>query len=68
MDINGAAGGYNMNQEVWYVDIPSLECVNNPENGWIAAATFNNRADAIKYAQEHFGADETGSIGLVTGG
>lgn len=57
-----------MSKEIWYVDIPSLECMDNTEGPWLAAATFNNKTEAIKFAQDTFGADETGSVCLVTGG
>lgn len=50
----------------YYVDIPSLECVDNPDGAWKNVATFKTREEALKFAQEHFGADENGTVKLVT--
>ena len=56
-----------MEPETYYVDIPSIQCIQNVDACWIPVATFDNRKEAIEYAQKTFGADENGCICLVTG-
>ena len=51
-----------------YVDIPTLDCVTNDDGAFQPVTTFETRAEAIKFCQEHFGADEQGRVALVTGG
>ena len=44
---------------VYSVDLPD-------HNGLINYGDFDTREEAIKYAQEHFGADENGCVCLVS--
>ncbi len=49
------------------VDIPNYDIIlNGYEAEWRNIDYFETREDAIKFAQEHFGADEEGRINLVT--
>jgi len=50
----------------WYVDIPSVDCIDNDDGAFIAIATFNTREEAIEYAKKHFGADDEGRVQIVT--
>ena len=43
------------------VDIPSPE-----GEEWLAQGYFETKAEAIKYAQEKFGADKEGKVKLVS--
>ena len=54
-------------QESW-VDLPTEECIDNPDGAFKNVATFATKAEAIAFAREHFGADEEGRISLVSGG
>lgn len=47
------------------VDIP--QCFNgDPIDEWYCVDYFKTKEEAIKYAQEHFGADENGCVCLVS--
>lgn len=43
------------------VDIPQLD-----REEWINVNYFSTKKEAIKYAQEHFGADDKGRINLIS--
>lgn len=45
----------------YYVDIPQLS-----SEEWINVETFPTYEEALKYAQEHFGADSNGCVCLIT--
>jgi len=49
----------------WAVDIPQT-FDGDPTDEWKTVEYFENREDAIKFAQEHFGADEDGMICLIS--
>jgi hypothetical protein len=53
--------------EKFYVDIPTKDCINNPDGAYENVATFSTREEAIQFARDNFGADEGGRISLVTG-
>jgi hypothetical protein len=53
--------------KTFYVDIPAIDCVGNPDGAFKPVAAFSSREEAIKFCQEHFGADEKGRVCLVTG-
>jgi hypothetical protein len=55
------------NEQNFYVDIPTTECIDNPEGAYKNVATFKTRAEALAFATEQFGADENGNVNLVTG-
>ena len=49
------------------VDIPKVNSNGVPSSEWYCVKDdFNSKEEAIKYAQEHFGADETGMVCLVS--
>jgi len=51
-----------MEEEIkYYVDIPQLD-----REEWVNVDTFTSKEEAIKFAQEEFGADEEGRIQIVT--
>ena len=54
--------------ERWYVDIPTAECVDNPEASFKNIATFSSREEAVEFCIVHFGADNDGKIHLISGG
>jgi len=45
------------------VDIPNSVCL---VDAWVTIDYFETRSEAVQYAQEMFGADEEGRIGLVS--
>ena len=47
------------------VDIPQT-FNGRPTDEWKVVAEFKSEKDAIKYAQEHFGADEKGMVCLIS--
>lgn len=53
-----ARGENNMN---FALDIPQLN-----DDAWQNVSYFETLEEAIKYAQEHFGADDAGRITLVS--
>lgn len=51
-----------------YVDIPdyiSVRIGDEDEDTWVNLCSFEDKAEAIKWAQEHLGADEQGRITVV---
>lgn len=69
----------SITEETFYVDIPNstvkyfidpsidYEKVPHPaDTEWVNISKFDNREDALKFAQEMFGADEEGRICLVS--
>lgn len=48
------------------VDIPKVNCDGTPSEEWYCVDYFESKEAAIKYAQEHFGADENGMVCLVS--
>lgn len=50
-----------------YVDIPTIECVENDDGPYEHVASFEKRADAVKFCQDHFNADENGNVCLISG-
>lgn len=60
--INPGDGVEDMN---YAVDIP--QCFNgDPIDEWYCVEYFKTKEEAIKYAQEHFGADENGCVCLIS--
>lgn len=55
-----------MEKQTFWVDIPLHPSLQSEPTEFTNVATFDNKEDAIKYAMEHFGADENGNICLVT--
>jgi hypothetical protein len=54
-------------KRTFYVDIPTEDCINNPDGAYKNVATFDTKEAAIKWAQEQFGADKQGRVQLVVG-
>ena len=54
-------------KRTFYVDIPTMDCVDNFDGAYMNVAEFDSRAEAIAFAREHFGADKNGKVDLVTG-
>ena len=50
-----------------YVDIPTKNCIDNPDGSFLHIGTFHTRKEAIKFCKKHFGADHAGRIGLISG-
>lgn len=48
------------------VDIPQVGSKGEPMEEWYCVEYFKTREEAIKYAQDHFGADEEGKVSLVS--
>lgn len=55
-------------EAVYWVDIPTKECVSDPDGPFVNVGEFSNYHDAVTFAQSHFGADAEGKICLITGG
>lgn len=51
----------------YWVDIPTVDCIDNEEGSYKNVAGFCSKEAAIAYAMEHFGADEEGRVCLVSG-
>jgi hypothetical protein len=55
----------DLEDNTFAVDIP--QCFNgDPIDEWRCVETFSTREEALKFAQEHFGADENGMICLIS--
>ena len=50
----------------YYVDIPTEDCIAQPDGEFKNVAQFTNLQEAIKFCQEHFVADENGCISLIS--
>ena len=50
----------------YYVDIPTIECMDNPDAAFRNVAQFDDPEQAVKFCQEHFGADEKGCVSLIS--
>lgn len=53
---------------MWYVDIPTQDCIDNEDGAWSAIANFETKAEAVAFVKKHFGADDNGNISLISGG
>jgi len=53
---------------MYWVDIPQKSNIGDNDGAYLNVAEFKTRQEAIAFAREHFGADETGKVSLVTGG
>jgi hypothetical protein len=52
-----------------YVDIPTVECIGNPEGAWRNVLVAPNREAAVAWVREHLGwCDDAGNICLLSGG
>ena len=49
-------------------DEPATYLDDPTNNEWDNVTTFTSRAEAVAFAQEHFGADENGMVCLISGG
>jgi len=52
-------------QQTFYVDIPTEDCVNNDSGAWHNVGEFPTEKEALAFAAEHFGADGRGRVFLV---
>ena len=65
-------GKHNENMEYieedkFAVDVPSsISDVYGNYHEWVNIDSFKTREEAIKFAQEHFGADENGMVCLIS--
>lgn len=54
---------------MFYVDIPTKDCVGNDDGAWHPLRTFDTKADAVEWIREHLGwCDDNGNICLISGG
>ena len=51
----------NITEMKFAVDIPQAD-----KEEWLAVEYFYTKEEAIKFAQEKFGADENGMVGLIS--
>lgn len=51
--------------QLFYVDIPTEDCVMNDSGEWRNVGEFDTEAEALGFAKEHFGADDRGRVFLV---
>jgi hypothetical protein len=58
----------NEDEEIltYAVDIPDSNLSPNYEQVFINVGIFTTREEAIRFAQDHYGADENGTINLIT--
>ena len=49
----------------FYVDIPTEDCVRNDSGAWHNVGEFDTEAEALAFAEEHFGADGRDRVFLV---
>src|SRR5262249_9524310 len=52
-------------QQTFYVDIPTEDCVNDDSGAWHNVGEFATETEALAFATEHFGADSRGRVFLV---
>ena len=52
---------------MYWVDIPQESNIYDDDGAFKNVGEFKTREEAIAFAMEWFGADETGKISLVTG-
>lgn len=55
-----------INEFHFAVDVPNPNTIGQPNAEWINVNYFETKADAIKFAQEHLGADENGMICVIS--
>jgi hypothetical protein len=60
-DVENYFGSDMTYKKQFYVDIPQED-----KEEWKNTGTFETREEAIKYAQEKFGADENGMVSLIS--
>lgn len=54
---------------IFYLDIPTEECVGNPDAAWKSIGEFKSKQEAVAFIREHFGpCDNEGRIDLITEG
>jgi hypothetical protein len=52
---------------MFHVDIPTPDCLHNPDGAWQNVATCASKPAAVAFIREHFGpCDDDGNIGLLT--
>lgn len=50
----------------YFVDIPKVDGNGKPSEEWYNVESFKTEKEAIEYAQKYFGANEEGSINLIS--
>lgn len=54
---------------VYWVDLPTVDCIHNDEGGWHNVGQFSSRAAALEFIREHVGnCDDDGCVSLLTKG
>ena len=53
---------------MYYVDIPKRPEEQSEAQEYENAGEFETREEAVAFAKEHFGADDSGNINLITQG
>jgi hypothetical protein len=51
--------------QLFYVDIPTEDCVNSDSGAWHNTGEFDTEEAALAFATKHFGADHRGRVFLV---
>ena len=50
----------------YYVDIPTVDCIDKPDGAFKNVAEFDTPEEAIAFCKEHFGTDDKGCICLIS--
>jgi hypothetical protein len=54
---------------MYYIDIPTPDCVGNDDGSWTNLAQCDTKAEAVAWIREHVGeCDDDGNICLLTYG
>lgn len=51
---------------VYYVDIPTSECVDIEGATWLNIDFFTSKEEAVEFTKKHFGSDNVGRISLIS--
>jgi hypothetical protein len=54
---------------MYFIDIPTRECVDNDDGPWTNLTTCDTKAEAVAWVRQHLGpCDDDGNICLLTKG
>ena len=56
----------HFDESTFYVDIPKVKGDGKPSEEWYSVDSFSTREEALKFAQDSFGADENGMVSLIS--
>ena len=63
-----SAGQSENGDKIFYVDLPTQDCIGNEDGAWKNVTSCSTLQEAIAFAQKHFGADEQGRVDRTPSG